>query len=74
MEKDDQDMLYIEKFDTDSKPAEPGKVLPLNRVAFATDLTQSAFGHSYVPPSQADFCDHTPAEVQMLRAEAWARR
>ncbi len=68
-------MLYIEKSDTDSKPVDrsvdPGKVSPLNRVAFATDLAQSVFRGTYVPPSHTDFTDRSPVEIAIIRAAMW---
>ena len=65
-------MHYLLPQDHEIKPTDrsvdPGKVSPLNRIAFAVSAAQAAFGHTYIPPSEAGFVDRSPDEIATIRA------
>ena len=66
--QDENDMEPIscltDKCNTADRSVDPGKVSPLNRIAFATGLAQAAFGRFYSPPEHEGFRDREPHEVR----------
>ena len=63
--------LPTSKINPADQSADPGKVSPLNRIAYATGLAQAAFGAAYSPPSHAEFVDRTPEAITALRLARW---
>ena len=69
--QDDYDMEHLilptSKNNPDGAPAGLTRALQHQRLVFAAELTQAAFGRFYVPPEHGDFVNRSSVEIQAVR-------